>query len=99
MPSFTYTARALNGELKTSTIEAASREERGINARYVETLSPVAVCFWECFNSRQTMISATAILSAEARFACAKLLLKAPAQRSQVSSAQSRTEDLPSGTR
>ncbi len=27
MPSFTYTARALNGELKTSTIEAASRED------------------------------------------------------------------------
>lgn len=27
MPSFTYTARALNGELKTATIEAASRED------------------------------------------------------------------------
>src|SRR5579862_3208195 len=27
MPSFTYTARALNGELKTATIEAANRED------------------------------------------------------------------------
>jgi type IV pilus assembly protein PilC len=27
MPTFTYTARAVNGELKTATIEAASREE------------------------------------------------------------------------
>ena len=27
MPSFTYTARALNGELKTASIEAASRED------------------------------------------------------------------------
>jgi len=27
MPSFTYTARALNGELKTATIEASSRED------------------------------------------------------------------------
>src|SRR5687768_15356790 len=27
MPTFTYTARALNGELKTATIEAASRDD------------------------------------------------------------------------
>ena len=27
MPTFTYTARAVNGELKTATIDAPSREE------------------------------------------------------------------------
>jgi len=27
MPSFTYTARAVNGELKTATVQAANRED------------------------------------------------------------------------
>ena len=27
MPSFTYTARALNGELKTATIDAANKDD------------------------------------------------------------------------
>ena len=38
MPTFTYTARAVNGELKTATIDAPSREEVVAQLRQLRNL-------------------------------------------------------------
>ena len=36
MPSFTYTARAANGDLKTATMEAASRDDAHTTCRVTD---------------------------------------------------------------